>query len=138
MGRSSHKERVGRRNDSGEIAHYMGITHTYHVGMKQCTFSVYTYVPEVHVNETDLNDSARWQSPLYVHTYLHIYIRTYRRLPKICPPPTLAHYFEAKLGRGHLLKNLISLVHTPPRFFTMLHLRLMIMTTAVTNSRRLC
>ena len=36
-------------------------------------------------------------------------------LPKICapPPPYFAHYFEAKVGRGHLLEYSIHLVRIP-------------------------
>ena len=34
-------------------------------------------------------------------------------LKDIHPPSSFAHYFEAKVGRGHLLKYLISLERTP-------------------------
>ena len=46
---------------------------------------------------------------LMVGSYLY-----YRKLLKICPPTHLfVHYFETKVGRGHLLKCSISLMHTP-------------------------
>ena len=56
-------------------------------------------------------------------------------------PPLFAHYLEAKVGVERLLDYLISLVHTPPRFLTMLRSRSILTTTGLTfrkNSQQLC
>ena len=109
MGRSSQEERqVGGMIVEKQATLLEDNTYIYHVGMKQCTFSVYTYVPEVCVNETGLNDSARQQNPCtYINMYICTYIYTYCRLPKI--PPRLLHItFKQKWGGGICLN--ISLV----------------------------
>ena len=70
----------------------------------------------------------------HVGPYLHGYSGEAMPLPEVSQnmAPIFAHYFGVKVGRGHSLEYSSSPMRTPPQFLTMLRLKSIITTTAVT------